>query len=69
MGMILVIKCFKNWSFQKMSINVRWSTNVLLLWKSAIYHSIKLPFDVEVAEKFLSGIYSLHTELRTDEGI
>ena len=25
--------------------------------KSAIYHSIKLPFDVEVAEKFLNGIY------------
>ena len=24
--------------------------------KSAIYHSIKLPFDAEVAEKFLSGI-------------
>ena len=28
----------------------------LLRWKSAIYHSIKLPFDVEVAEKFLNGI-------------
>ena len=28
----------------------------LLRWKSAIHHSIKLPFDVEVAEKFLNGI-------------
>ena len=24
----------------------------LLKWESAIYHSIKLPFDAEVAEKF-----------------
>ena len=27
------------------------------LWKSAIFHSIKPPFDAEVAEKFLNGIY------------
>ena len=27
------------------------------LWKSAIYHSIKLPFDAEVAEKILNFIY------------
>ena len=27
------------------------------LWKSAIFHSIKLPFDAEVAEKILNGIY------------
>jgi len=26
------------------------------LWKSAIYHSIKLPFDAEVAEKILNVI-------------
>ena len=26
------------------------------LWKSAIYPSIKLPFDAEIAEKFLNGI-------------
>ena len=25
-------------------------------WKGAIYYSLKLPFDVEVAEKFLNGI-------------
>ena len=29
----------------------------LLRWKSAIYHSITLPFDVEVTEFFLNGIY------------
>ena len=28
-----------------------------ILWKSAIYHLIKLPFDAEVDEKFLSVIY------------
>ena len=27
-------------------------------WNSTIYHSIKLPVDVEVAEKFLNGIYA-----------
>ena len=26
------------------------------LWKSAIFHSIKLPFDTEVDEKFLNVI-------------
>ena len=31
-----------------------WQKNVL--WKSAIYHSIKLPFDAEVAEKLLNVI-------------
>ena len=33
-----------------------WSNKKLLRGKSAIYHSIKPPFDVEVAEKFLKGI-------------
>ena len=28
------------------------------LWKSAILHSIKLPFDVQAAEKTLHVIYS-----------
>ena len=37
--------------------NVCWSTKNLLIRESAIYHSIKLPFDMEVAEKFLNGIY------------
>ena len=27
--------------------------------ESAIFHSIKLPFDAEVAEKFSNGIYSV----------
>jgi len=27
-----------------------------ILWKSAIFHSIKPPLDAEVAEKFLNGI-------------
>ena len=29
-----------------------------ILWKSAIYHSIKLPFDAEVAKKILNVVYS-----------
>ena len=32
-------------------------TKNFFLRKSAIFHSIKLPFDAEVAEKFLNGIY------------
>ena len=36
--------------------NVRWSAKKKL-WKSAIFHSFKPPFDAEVAEKFLNGIY------------
>ena len=28
------------------------------IWKSVIYHSIKLPFNAEVAEKILNVIYS-----------
>ena len=27
-----------------------------ILWKSAIFHPIKLPFDAEAAEKFLKVI-------------
>ena len=30
------------------------------IWRSAIFHSIKLPFDVEDAEKIFNGIYSIH---------
>ena len=30
------------------------------LWKSAIFHSIKLPFDAEVDEKFLNVIYTTY---------
>ena len=39
--------------------NVRWSAKKFFLWKNAIFHSIKPPFDAEVAEKFLNGIYSI----------
>ena len=33
----------------------RWSAKDLLQWKSAIYHSIKLGFEGQVAKKFLNG--------------
>ena len=35
----------------------RWSAKDLLQWESAIYHSIKLGFEGQVAEKLLNGIY------------
>ena len=34
----------------------------IFLWKSAILHSIKLPFDVQAAEKILHVIYYLAEE-------
>ena len=33
------------------------------LWKSAIYHTIIFPFDAEVAEKFLNGMYVIQIPL------
>ena len=38
-----------------------WSTKKFVLWKSAISHSIKLPFDAEVDENLLNVIYYLRT--------
>ena len=35
------------------------------IWKSAIFHSIKLPFNAEVDEKFLNVIYYLHSKIVT----
>ena len=43
---------FRSLDLERMSI---WQ--IYYLWKSAIYHSIKLPFDVEVAVKILNVIY------------
>ena len=34
----------------------RWSAKDLLQWESAIYHSIKLGFEEQVAKKILNGI-------------
>ena len=36
--------------------NIHWSAKKTILWKSAIFHSIKPPFDAEIAEKFFNGI-------------
>ena len=38
-----------------------WSAKDLLQWESAMYHSIKLGFEGQVAKKFLNGIYYLCT--------
>ena len=43
-----------------------WCTKNFILWKSTIHHSIILPIDAEVAEKFLNGIYFVLTLLVKD---
>ena len=56
----------ENWLW-KSEIGIFWSLDLermliwqkTFLWKSAIFHSIKLPFDAEVDEKFLNVIYLL----------
>ena len=63
MRKIWIIFDIENW-FWKSEINIFWLRDLeqilvwqkFFLWKSAIFHSIKLPFDAEVAEKFLNGI-------------
>ena len=42
------------------SLDLEWvliKQNKNVLWKSVIFHSIMLPFDAEVDEKFLDVIY------------
>ena len=57
-GKIRTIFDIENWlwksgvgTFQPLDLE-----RTLIYHKTAIYHSIKLPFYVEVAEKFLNGI-------------
>ena len=57
-GKIRIIFDIENWlwksgigTFQPLDLE-----RTLIYQKTAIYHSIKLPFDVDVAEKFLNGI-------------
>ena len=56
-GKIQIIFDVENWLW-KSEIGTFWYLDLpkLLRWKSVSYHSIKLPFDVEVAEKFLYRI-------------
>ena len=54
-GMFLVVDIF--WKLGC------WSNKNFSLWKSAIYHSIKLPFDAKVAEKSLK-CYLLSNQLK-----
>ena len=37
----------------------RWSIKNIFIWKSAIFHPIKQPFDAEAAKKFLKVIYNI----------
>ena len=45
--------------FRSLDLERRLIWQKSFLWKSAIFHSIKLPFDAEVDEKFLNVIYCL----------
>ena len=64
-----IIRIFVNFLvvdiFWKLQILKHFKTDVDLTkknsWKSASYHSIKLPFDAEVAEKILNYICILYT--------
>ena len=53
----------KSGFFNRHLPNIRWSAKKIFLWKSAIFYSIKLPFDAEVVEKILNGIYSTDLSL------
>ena len=52
----------KSGFFNRHLPNVRWSAKKKL-WKSAIFYSIKLTFDAEVAEKILNCIYYSYKNL------
>ena len=59
--MIPIIFDIENWkseidNFRSLDLERVLIYQNFFLWKSAIFHSIKLPFDAEVAEKFLNGI-------------
>ena len=45
--------------FQSLDLDRMLIYQEIFLWKSAILHSIKLPFDVQAAEKILHVIYWL----------
>ena len=49
--------------FEAIFIILRQSAKDLLKQKSAIYHSINLGFDAEVAEKFLNCIWYITTKV------
>ena len=60
---IQIIFDIKNWLW-KLVIDIFWMLDLermliwqIFFWKSAIFHSIKLPFDVQSAEKILHVIY------------
>ena len=62
-GKIRIIFDIENWlwkseigTFQSLDLECMLIYQKTFRGKSIIYHSIKLPFDVEVAEKFLNGI-------------
>ena len=57
------------WKSEFCDLHGRWSAKDLLQWESAIYHSIKLGFEGQVAKKFLNGIYcSVHNPSKVFEG-
>ena len=60
--MIPIIFDIENWkseidNFRSLDLERVLIYQNFFLWKSAIFHSIKLPFDVQAAEKILHVIY------------
>ena len=63
-GKIRIISDIENWlwkseigTFQSLDLEHTLIYQKKIRWKSVIYHSIKLPFDVEVAKKILLKWY------------
>ena len=66
---IRIIFDIEKWLW-KSEIGIFWSLDferkliwqIFFLWKNAIFHTIKLPFDAEIDEKFLNVIYYILTK-------
>ena len=72
-GKIRIIFDIENWlwkseigTFRSLDLERTLIYQKTFKMNSAIYNSIKLPFDVEVAEKFLNGIYCADTVYKTN---
>ena len=49
--------------FQSLDLEQMLIYQICFLWKSALFHSINLPFDVQAAEKILHVIYYIRNGL------
>ena len=58
-GMIRMVFDIENWHWKSefRDLQGQISNRAFLQWETAIYHSINLGFEGQVAKKFLNGIY------------